>query len=258
MALPVPRLERHADTYNEIECATITIQVPTLPHYSSRSPTRSPDVSSIGSSYHGNSREMSEPPRQTMRRGSGLDSDGSSAKDILMHNGHIILMAKESDASYQSHGSASDSLQLSDDLAVHVPLFTKKSCDSGSQQDNNSVSDSLHLSDDFDYAVDMEQTNSQEIPLLVDQKEENARSECGVRRINKTVASSSRSLATTTKEDYYCPLVSSEDSAKSKSCSQLNVLRRAQSKDNGCGQDKLVLDLPKVHDYSSKTANHKM
>ncbi len=77
-----------------------------------------------------------------------------------MHNGHIILMAKESDASYQSHGSASDSLHLSEDLEMHLPLCEKRS--DAASQDN---SDSLQLFDDFD-DTGLNDQNSQEAPLI--------------------------------------------------------------------------------------------
>ena len=241
VTLPVPRLERHADTYNDAECATITIQVPTLPNYSLRSASRSPEprspVSSIGSSYQGNS-TVSEPPRQTIRRGSMVDSDASSAKGVIMHNGHILLMAKESDASYQSHGSASDSLQLSEDLAIHVPFFAKTS-DAGSQ-DN---SDSLHLSDDFDDSVDIEQ-HSQVVPLI---NKPDAMEGCIIHAENDSNMTKDDGKMLNVEEEYQ-PLVSNEKSVNSECGIQLGDLRPSQS---GAVQGKSLLDIPKVHNFAS-------
>ncbi len=118
---------------------------------------------------------MSEPERQMIRRGSTLDSgtsdEASANKDALRHNGHMVLVAKESDASYQSQGShcsASDSLQLSEDLALHIPLFSKEN-DETSQDAN----DSLQLSDDFDDPADLDHHGNQEAPLLASCKKNN-------------------------------------------------------------------------------------
>ena len=237
VTLPVPRLERHADTYNDAECATITIQVPTI-NLSSRSASRSPDVSSIGSSYHGGTSAVSEPPRQVIRRGSMVDSDASSAKDIIMHNGHILLMAKESDASYQSHGSASDSLQLSEDLAIHVPLFAKKS-------DASAGSDSLHLSDDFDDPADIEQT-SQEIPLISKNADADAGG-CRVRIGNSDAAIREGSTPLAVNEEYI-PLVVPEPKSDEhvNGGVHLKVIRQSESSAN---HGKSMLDIPKVHNF---------
>ena len=235
VTLPVPRLERHADTYNDVECATITIQVPTI-NLSSRSASRSPDVSSIGSSYHGGTNAVSEPPRQVIRRGSMVDSDASSAKDIIMHNGHILLMAKESDASYQSHGSASDSLQLSEDLAIHVPLFAKKS-------DASAGSDSLHLSDDFDDPADIDQ-NSQETPLI--SKNADADAGCSV-RIGNADATIREGSTTLVVNEEYVPLVPEPKSDEHVNGGvHLKVLRQS---DNSANNGKSMLDKPKVHNF---------
>ena len=243
VTLPVPRLERHADTYNDAECATITIQVPTL-NLSSRSASRSPDVSSIGSSYQGGISAVSEPPRQVIRRGSMVDSDASSAKDIIMHNGHILLMAKESDASYQSHGSASDSLQLSEDLAIHVPLFAKKS-------DASAGSDSLHLSDDFDDTADIEQ-NSQEIPLISKNGDTGSsvcigNSDAGnsirIGNVDETIRVESTPL---TVNEEYLPLVPEAKSDEHVNVVHLKVLRQSETSAN---HGKSMLDIPKVHNF---------
>lgn len=171
ITLPVPRLERHADTYNDEECATITIQVPVLPNHApgSRSASRSPEVSSISSGCFpggnsSNSCAATEPARQTMCRHPTVDSDTSSTRDVVLHNGHILLSAKESDTSYYSdvsyHGSASDSLHLSDEIALHTALTEKRS---------DANSDSLQFSDDFEDSVFLDPT-SQETPLLLPSK----------------------------------------------------------------------------------------
>ncbi len=171
----MPHSGKNSYAYNEDDCATITIQVPPLPQYTSRSNSRSPENSSIGSSYQGQGQTVSEPERQTIRRGSTLDSgtsdETSANKDALRHNGHMVLVAKESDASYQSQGShcsVSDSLQLSEDLALHIPLFSKEN-DETSQDAN----DSLQLSDDFDDPTDLDHHSNQEAPLLANCKKNN-------------------------------------------------------------------------------------
>ena len=166
-----------------------------------------------------------------------VDSDASSAKDVIMHNGHILLVAKESDASYQSHGSASDSLQLSEDLAIHVPLFAKSS-DAGSQ-DN---SDSLHLSDDFDDTVDIEQ-NNQETPLI---NKADGLTDSSFHAQNNS--SMTEDDGKTLSVGEYQPLALNEKSTNHECAIQLNVLRPSQGNTN---ESRSLLDIPKVHNFAS-------
>ena len=155
-------------------------------------------------------------------------------------------MAKESDASYQSHGSASDSLQLSEDLAVHVPLFAKKS-------DASAGSDSLHLSDDFDDTADIEQ-NSQEVPLIGKNGDAgsssvrvgNGDTGCSVRLGNAdgTIREGSTPLAVNAE---YLPLVPEPKSSENLNGGMhLKVMRQSESSSN---HGKSMLGLPKVHNF---------